>query len=149
MIRVPYIVEMSTPDDDIISAPVAEPNDALALFDSITVSDDRIPRVSVFFLDDSHCLHEIRRKETDAWRKGVEIAKAEIDGTSCAGDWKQWIADMYHCSECWGHRMTEDEMRLDLVESRKQADPCDYVPDPSLAAQCASYWNELCELYPN
>jgi len=65
------------------------------------------------------------------------------------GDWKQWIADVYHCSECWGCKTTEEWMLLDLVESRKQADFDDYVPDPTLYKECAAYWNSLCEEYPN
>lgn len=65
------------------------------------------------------------------------------------GDWKQWIADVYHCSECWGQKMTDDEMFLDLTENMKQKDPDDYSPDPSLYKECAAYWNELCDAYPN
>ena len=65
------------------------------------------------------------------------------------GDWQQWIADVYHCSDCWGCKMTDEEMLLDLVESRKHADFDDYVPDPTLYKECAAYWNELCEAYPN
>lgn len=80
MIRNPYTVEMSTPDDDVVSCgPVPDLHTALAVFDSIAVSDDRIPRVSVFYCDDCRCMHEIRRKETDAWRASVAAAKAETD----------------------------------------------------------------------
>ena len=64
-------------------------------------------------------------------------------------DWQQWIADLYHCSDCWGQRMTDDEMRLDLEETLKEKDPDDYSPDPDLAPECAAYWNELCEMFPN
>lgn len=66
-----------------------------------------------------------------------------------SGDWRQWIADVYHCSECWGQKMTDEEMLLDLAESRRQADPDDYVPDIMLYHECAAYWNELCSAYPN
>ena len=65
------------------------------------------------------------------------------------GDYKQWVADTYHCSDCWGCKTTEEEMLLDLVETRKQADFDDYVPDPTLYKECAAYWNELCDAYPN
>jgi hypothetical protein len=65
------------------------------------------------------------------------------------GDYKQWIANTYHCSGCWGQKMTEFEMLLDLAESRRQADPDDYVPDISLYHECMEYWNELCDRYPN
>lgn len=66
-----------------------------------------------------------------------------------SGNYKQWIADVYHCSECWGQKMTDEEMLLDLAESRRQADPDDYVPDIMLYRECAIYWNELCDLYQN
>jgi len=66
-----------------------------------------------------------------------------------SGDYKQWIADAYHCSECWGQKMTDEEMLLDLAETRRQADPDDYVPDIILYKECAAYWNELCDRYPN
>ena len=66
-----------------------------------------------------------------------------------AGDWRQWIADVYHCSECWGQKTTELEMLMDLAESRRQADPEDFVPDITLYKECAAYWNELAEAYPN
>ena len=64
-------------------------------------------------------------------------------------NYRQWIADVYHCSECWGQKMTEEEMLLDLTETAKQKDPDDYSPDPSLYKECAAYWNALCEAYPN
>lgn len=66
-----------------------------------------------------------------------------------AGDWRQWVADVYHCSDCWGQKMTDEEMLLDLAETRRQADPDDYVPDIMLYRECAAYWNELCEMYPD
>ena len=64
-------------------------------------------------------------------------------------DYRQWIADVYHCSESWGQRMTDSDMYVLLVESTKQKDPGDYSPDPYLYHECAEYWNELCEVYPN
>lgn len=64
-------------------------------------------------------------------------------------DYRQWIADVYHCSDCWGVTMTAEDMRITLIESAREKDPDDYSPDPSLAPECAAYWNELCELYPN
>ena len=64
------------------------------------------------------------------------------------GDYRQWIADVYHCSECWGQTMTDEEMLIDLAESRRQADPDDYVPDITLHKECAAYWNELCARHP-
>lgn len=63
--------------------------------------------------------------------------------------WKQWIADVYHCSGCWGQKTTDEEMLLDLTETRRQADPDEYVPDIMLYRECAAYWNQLCEEYPN
>lgn len=64
------------------------------------------------------------------------------------GDWKQWIADAYHCSDCWGQKMTDEEMLIDLAESRRQSDPDVFVPDIMLYKECAAYWNELCDAYP-
>ena len=64
-------------------------------------------------------------------------------------DWRQWIADVYHCSECWGQRISVDEMRLFLIEMKKEKMPGDYSPSPFLCKECASYWNELCTLYPS
>lgn len=61
----------------------------------------------------------------------------------------QWIADVYHCSDCWGQTMTEEDMFIELTEAQKEKFPDDYSPDPSLAAECAAYWNKLCAMYPN
>ena len=61
---------------------------------------------------------------------------------------EQWIADIYHCSDCWGQKMTEDDMFTLLTESEKEKFSDDYSPDPSLYRECAKYWNELCDLYP-
>ncbi len=64
-------------------------------------------------------------------------------------EYKQWIADLYHCSDCWGQTMTPEEMRIDLIESLHMKDPDNYSPDPSLYRECAAYWNELCAAYPH
>lgn len=64
-------------------------------------------------------------------------------------DYRQWIADVYHCSESWGQRMTNDDMLIMLTESAKQNDPDEYSPDTSIYRECATYWNKLCETYPN
>lgn len=64
-------------------------------------------------------------------------------------DYRQWIADVYHCSDCWGQKETVDGMRIMLEETMKEKDPDDYSPDPSQATECAAYWNHLCDLYPN
>jgi len=66
-----------------------------------------------------------------------------------SGNWQQWVADVYHCSDAWGQKMTDEEMLLDLAETRRQADPDDYVPDIMLYHECAAYWNQLCDAYPN
>lgn len=63
-------------------------------------------------------------------------------------DYRQWIADVYHCSEIWGETMTEDDMLVLLQEHMKEKDPDDYSPDPSLYRECAAYWNYLCDMYP-
>ena len=64
-------------------------------------------------------------------------------------DYRQWIADVYHCSDCWGQTMSEEDMLYELTETIRQKDPDDYSPDPYLYRECAAYWNELCALYPN
>lgn len=61
---------------------------------------------------------------------------------------RQWIADLYHCSDCWGQKMDDDDMLLLLIEMQKEKDPDDYSPDPVQFLECTAYWNELCELYP-
>lgn len=62
---------------------------------------------------------------------------------------EQWVADVYHCSDIWGQQQTEDDMLLELTETMKQKDPDDYSPSPYLFRECAAYWNELCDMYPN
>lgn len=64
-------------------------------------------------------------------------------------NWMQWIADVYHCSGCWGQKMSADDMRVTLIESAREKDPGDYIPGPSLSSKCAAFWNELCDTYPN
>ena len=64
-------------------------------------------------------------------------------------DYRQWIADVYHCSDCWGEKMTAEDMRITLTEHAREKDPDDYSPDPSMYHECAEFWNELCDLYPN
>ena len=61
----------------------------------------------------------------------------------------QWIADVYHCSDSWGQTMTDEAMRILLIETAQEKFPEDYSPDPSLYRECAAYWNELCEAHPN
>lgn len=61
---------------------------------------------------------------------------------------KQWIADVYHCSEIWGQRMTYADMRIELRESNLEKDPDDYCPPVAMYRICADYWNELCTLFP-
>ena len=63
-------------------------------------------------------------------------------------DYRQWIADFYHCSDCWGQRMSEEDMRVTLEEILKEKDPDDYSPNPFLFRECAASWNELCDIYP-
>ena len=64
-------------------------------------------------------------------------------------DYLQWIADVYHCSGTWGEKMTAADMHVMLTEHARDTDPDEFSPDPSLAAACAAYWNELCDMYPN
>ena len=62
---------------------------------------------------------------------------------------RQWIADVYHCSDTWGEKQTQKSMLCMLREVEKEKDPDDFSPHPSLYRQCAAYWNELCIAYPN
>ena len=71
-----YVVELSTPADDVIYIELDDKDTAEAIFHSITVTDWRIPRVSVCHVE-NHVMTEIMRKETEAWKKSVEIAKEE------------------------------------------------------------------------
>ena len=71
--------------------------------------------------------------------------KAYIDDIEQA---KQWVADVYHCSEIWGTEYSYDDMLLELQESQQQKDPDDYSPDPSLYKVCCDYWNKLAMLFP-
>ena len=64
-------------------------------------------------------------------------------------NYKQYIADIYHCSCEWGIKITDDEMYMNLVEWGKEISNDLSVPDPSLYKKCAAYWNKLCDMYPN
>jgi hypothetical protein len=61
---------------------------------------------------------------------------------------KQYIADIYHCSDSWGIKMTDDDMYLSLIEWNKETEPGEYCPEPYQYKECAMYWNKLCDLYP-
>lgn len=64
-------------------------------------------------------------------------------------NYKQFIADVYHCSDSWGETVTEDDMRINLIEWNNETDNDEYCPSVSLFRECAAYWNELCVAYPN
>ena len=68
---------------------------------------------------------------------------------TCSANWQQYIADVYHCSDEWGQKMTEEEMYISLVEWEKEKFTDDYSPAPYLFRECCKYWNELCDAYPN
>jgi hypothetical protein len=72
-----------------------------------------------------------------------------IEKRDVNGDYKQWVADSYHCSGTWGQKMTELEMLIELAETRRQTDPGEYVPDITLYRECCEYWNQLCDAYRN
>jgi len=71
-----YVVELSTPEDDVATMKVSDRLTADRIFESINLSDNGIPRVSIFAIEGS-TWKEIRRKETEAWAKSVAIAKEE------------------------------------------------------------------------
>lgn len=62
-------------------------------------------------------------------------------------NYKQWVADVYHCSDVWGTKVTDEEMKILLEESHIQVGTGEYVPDVSLYQKCATYWNRLCDLF--
>ena len=62
---------------------------------------------------------------------------------------RQWIADVYHCSDCWGEKMSDEDMKILLEESHDEADLDDYTPPVGMFHELAEYWNELCERHPN
>ena len=62
---------------------------------------------------------------------------------------KQYIADVYHCSDDWGQKTTVTDMIVNLTYWNHDKAPGDYVPPVSLAPVLAIYWNELCDQYPN
>jgi exopolyphosphatase/pppGpp-phosphohydrolase len=63
-------------------------------------------------------------------------------------NYKQFIADLYHCSNMWGEKVTEKEMLYELTEYTREKEKDDYCPKISLYKKCAAYWNQLAELYP-
>lgn len=64
-------------------------------------------------------------------------------------DYRQFIADIYHCLNCWGIKQSEQEMLVNLEQWRQEIEPGEYCPNPSQAAVCAAYWNHLCDIYPD
>ncbi len=62
---------------------------------------------------------------------------------------RQYIADVYHCSDVWGEKVSVAEMIVNLTEWNNEKDTGEYCPPVSLAPVLAIYWNELCEQYPN
>ena len=72
----------------------------------------------------------------------MKWSKAEIEQA------KQWIANNYHCSGCWGIKQTYYEMKLELSETMLQKDPDDYSPPVEMFRICARYWNKLAMMYP-
>lgn len=96
-------------------------------------------RVRVAFCGDKYSsVYTLPVKYAYLIEKGEELRKA-----------RQYIADLYHCSDCWGQKMTEDEMHTNLEEWQRETDSDEYCPVPDLYMECAAYWNELCDMYPN
>lgn len=74
-----FVVEMSTPDDDTITIHNDKLVIARNIYDSVSVSDDKIPRISVFVIDnDTHCMYELFRKETDSWKANTNATDNEF-----------------------------------------------------------------------
>ena len=74
---------------------------------------------------------------------------AEIETETKNGDPLQWVADVYHCSDIWGQKMTKEEMFFTLAEHILEKDQEEYSPSPYLFEECCEYWNQLCDTYPN
>ena len=61
----------------------------------------------------------------------------------------QWVADVFFCCDRERETMTEKDMYITLIEAQREKFQDDFSPDPSCAALCAEYWNQLLEAYPN
>lgn len=73
----------------------------------------------------------------------TNFSKKEIDQA------KQWIADVYHCSDIWGTRYTYKDMIVELQESEMQKNPGDYSPPVAMFRILTRYWNNLAKRFPN
>lgn len=63
-----------------------------------------------------------------------------------SNDYKQFVADLYHCSESWGQKVTEEDMAINIKSWKEEFDDC---PERLPVKACTRYWNELCDMYPN
>lgn len=61
----------------------------------------------------------------------------------------QWVADVFFCCDRERETMTAEAMRETLTEAQKEKFQDDFSPDPSCAALCAKYWNQLLKAHPN
>ena len=61
-------------------------------------------------------------------------------------DFRQWLADLYHCCEEWGMRYTVSEFRYTV---RQWAAECAELPEFVPVSAAVRYWNQLADIYPN
>ena len=61
---------------------------------------------------------------------------------------RQFIADIYHCSDSWGVKQSEQDMYENLLAWNKEITD-GYVPPVESYKECTIAWNKLCDLYPS
>lgn len=95
--------------------------------------------------------HDRRLATLSGKKQGIKKAIEIIETLTQAEteEVKQWVSDVFFCCDRERETMTEGAMYETLTEAQKEKFEDDFSPDPSYAAQCANYWNELLRMYPN
>lgn len=76
----------------------------------------------------------------------ISPVPARNPGIEFAPDFRQWIADMYHCCGQWGTKYTVPDFRYDM---RNWIAEGIEVPAFVPVSKAVRYWNELSDLYLN
>ena len=61
-------------------------------------------------------------------------------------DFRQWLADLYHCCESWGMKYTVEEFRYTLRQWIAEGVE---IPESVPISASVCYWNRLADAYPN
>ena len=61
-------------------------------------------------------------------------------------DFRQWLADLYHCCEEWGMRYAVSEFRHTVRQWIAEGME---VPESVPVSAAVRYWNRLADIYPN